>query len=180
MTQGGGESITIASYGVRVRVEIVDEATLAAVTERFPPGWTPIPDGAVNRAYRIARTDDSAVPYEVGHDGEGEARRFGTVEAALGHLEGEIQLYVAEFADPELFIHAGVVAWQGRAIVLPGSSFAGKSTLVTSLVEAGATYLSDEYAVFDEAGRVRPYPRRVSLRTGPHGAAAGPRAPCGG
>jgi hypothetical protein len=40
---------------------------------------------------------------------------------------------------------------------------------VTSLVKAGATYYSDEYAVLDDQGRVIPYPRRVSLRQGPHG-----------
>ncbi|HLU37014.1 MAG TPA: hypothetical protein VKZ61_14710 [Thermomicrobiales bacterium] len=82
-----------------------------------------------------------------------------------------MQMYVAEFATPYLFVHAGVVAWNGTAILLPGRSFAGKSTLVTSLVQAGATYYSDEYAVLDDEGRVWPYRRRVSLRNGPHGLA---------
>jgi hypothetical protein len=87
----------------------------------------------------------------------------------LDFLEGDIQIFVAEFATPHLFVHAGVVAWNGKAIMLPGTSFSGKSTLVTSLVKAGATYYSDEYAVLDHDGRVLPYPRRVSLRNGPHG-----------
>lgn len=86
-------------------------------------------------------------------------------------MEGDIQIFVAEFATPHLFVHAGVVAVDGRAIIIPGRSYAGKSTLVTSLVKAGATYYSDEYAVLDDQGRVIPYPRRVSLRKGPHGEA---------
>src|SRR5699024_6218064 len=40
-----------------------------------------------------------------------------------------------------------------------------------SLVQAGATYYSDEYAVLDERGMVWPYRRQVSLRNGPHGPA---------
>jgi hypothetical protein len=35
---------------------------------------------------------------------------------------------------------------------------------VAALVRAGATYYSDEYAVFDPRGRVHPYPKPLSLR----------------
>ncbi len=37
-----------------------------------------------------------------------------------------------------LWLHAGAVAWRGRALVLPGSPFAGKSTLVAALLDRGA------------------------------------------
>jgi hypothetical protein len=43
-------------------------------------------------------------------------------------------------------------------------SFSGKTTLVRALVEAGAVYYSDEYAMLDEAGRVHPYARPLSFR----------------
>jgi hypothetical protein len=66
-----------------------------------------------------------------------------------------------------VFVHAGVVGWQGGAIVLPGRSFAGKSTLVDALVRAGARYYSDEYAVLDERGRVHPFARALKLRARP-------------
>jgi hypothetical protein len=82
----------------------------------------------------------------------------------MSALEGEIQQYVAMKARDRVFIHAGVVGWQGRAIVLPGRTMAGKSTLVKALLAAGATYYSDEYAVLDCKARVHPYPRRLSLR----------------
>jgi hypothetical protein len=71
---------------------------------------------------------------------------------------------VARLARPEVFVHAGVVAVAGRAILLPGRSGAGKTTLVRALVAAGATYYSDEYAVLDREGRVHPYARRPSVR----------------
>jgi hypothetical protein len=75
-----------------------------------------------------------------------------------------VQLMAAYLAEGYLFVHAGVVGWQGRAIVIPGRSFTGKTSLVTALVRAGATYYSDEYAIFDPQGRVHPYPRPLSIR----------------
>ena len=75
-------------------------------------------------------------------------------------------LLVAERAPDHLFVHAGVVGWENRAIVMPGTSFAGKTTLVQAWLEAGATYYSDEFAVLDRAGRVHPFARPLSIRDG--------------
>jgi hypothetical protein len=79
-------------------------------------------------------------------------------------------VYVANHAPDRVFVHAGVVGWRDHALVLPGSSFAGKTTLVAALVRAGATYYSDEYAVLDERGCVHPYARDLQMRdAGEHG-----------
>jgi hypothetical protein len=63
-------------------------------------------------------------------------------------------------------VHAGAVLWGERALLLPGVTHAGKSTLVAELLRRGATYFSDEYALIDSAGRVHPYPRPLLLRNG--------------
>jgi hypothetical protein len=64
-----------------------------------------------------------------------------------------------------LFVHAGVVANDGRAVVLPGLSRAGKSTLVLALLREGARLLSDELLAYDPAsGRLLPFPRAVKVR----------------
>jgi hypothetical protein len=76
----------------------------------------------------------------------------------------EIMIHVANFAPDHVFVHAGVVAWNDRALLLPGPSFAGKTTLTAALVRAGATYYSDEYAVVDEDGAIHPYPRDLQMR----------------
>ena len=43
--------------------------------------------------------------------------------------ESQIRVTVAEFAVGKVFLHAGVVGWKGRAIVIPAQSFSGKTTL---------------------------------------------------
>jgi len=86
------------------------------------------------------------------------------LEPILIQLARELMLLVADHSPDRVFLHAGVVGWQGRALVLPGTSFAGKTTLVAELVRAGATYYSDEYAVLDDQGRVHPYPRALQMR----------------
>jgi serine kinase of HPr protein (carbohydrate metabolism regulator) len=79
-------------------------------------------------------------------------------------LESDLRLFVAELAKHRVFVHAGVVGWKGKAIVIPGRSYSGKSTLVAELVRAGATYYSDEYAVLDSRGRVHPFSKPLELR----------------
>jgi hypothetical protein len=61
-------------------------------------------------------------------------------------------------------VHAGAVGLGRRALVLPGPSFSGKTTLVAALVKAGATYYSDEFAVLGADGVVHPYPKPLSIR----------------
>lgn len=75
-----------------------------------------------------------------------------------------LRITVAEHAVGRVFVHAGVVGWKEKAIVIPASSFRGKTTLVHELVRRGATYYSDEYAVLDESGLVHPFARDLSVR----------------
>jgi hypothetical protein len=81
------------------------------------------------------------------------------------NLAREIQLEVATHAPETVFVHAGVVRYRDGLVVIPGKSFSGKSTLVSELCKAGAGYYSDEYAVVTEDGRVRAWPRPLTLRT---------------
>ena len=63
-------------------------------------------------------------------------------------------------------VHAGTVLLGDRALLLPGVTHAGKSSLVAELLRRGATYFSDEYALIDSEGLVHPYPRPLLLRNG--------------
>ena len=153
---------------MKAGVRVSDSGALAAVAERLPPGWKRSASPSVERLY-------SLIP----GGGAGRVRRFHLlyagarliartldVEAVFERLESDVQLYVAERAPRHVFVHAGVVGWRGRAVVIPGRSLSGKTTLVAELVRAGADYYSDEYAVIDREGRVHPYPRPLAVREG--------------
>jgi hypothetical protein len=94
--------------------------------------------------------------------------------ALLDALQGDVRLFFAEHARARVFVHAGAVAWRGRAVLVPGRSFSGKSRLVAALLRAGATYYSDEYAVVDARGRIHPFPTPLSLRPDGDGSAVPP------
>ena len=82
----------------------------------------------------------------------------------LDTLGSAVRIAVAEYAVGHVFIHAGVVGWKGKAIIIPARSFKGKTALTAELVRRGALYYSDEYAVLDEKARVHPFPKALSLR----------------
>jgi hypothetical protein len=88
-----------------------------------------------------------------------------TSESLPGSLDQSLHLAIAEFSPQAVFLHAGVTAWNGAAILIPGRSHAGKSTLTKSLIDAGALYYSDEFAPVLPNGLVIPYPKPLSLRS---------------
>ena len=64
-----------------------------------------------------------------------------------------------------LVFHAAVVERGGQALILPGNTGRGKSTLCAALVAAGWRLLSDEFCLFDmETGRIHPNVRPISLK----------------
>lgn len=91
-----------------------------------------------------------------------------TVEVETSIIEElflrKIRVLIAEFAVDHVFVHAGVVAYKDRLIVIPGTSGSGKTTLTAELVKHGAVYYSDEYAVIDKDGMVHPFTRDLSIR----------------
>lgn len=84
---------------------------------------------------------------------------------ALPFFEWGLNWCVAQHAHRYLILHAGVVAWGDRALLLPGEPGAGKSTLCAGLVARGWRLLSDELALIrPERGDILPLPRPISLK----------------
>jgi hypothetical protein len=164
---GWTSGLSILSYGRRVGVRARGAGLLTRAAERLPPGWTVSASPLVERLYSLAPDGDGddAAPARCrlwvnGVERAGPA----PAEPVLDALESDLQLFVAEMARRRVFVHAGVVGWAGGALLIPGRSHTGKTTLVAELVRAGARYYSDEYAVLDGWGRVHPYPRRLAIR----------------
>jgi predicted 2-oxoglutarate/Fe(II)-dependent dioxygenase YbiX len=160
-------ALDVECYGVRVRV--VDDAGAGVcprLSELLPQGAGASLHGAADACYvvRHAEAVDAGPPaYQVVRDGQVRFRAR-TADETARWLCGNIDSTVAQTSRAWLFVHAGVVGWRGRAIVVPGRSMTGKSTLVSALVRRGATYYSDEFAVLDGDGQVHPYARMPMLR----------------
>lgn len=152
--------IFFSGYGTRVRVRFTDHALGAELALRPAIGTRLAGPGRVDRVLSVFHRGDRYWIY-----GDDEMKCQPVLRSdLLAAFDTHLRAAFAEFSRRELFVHGGVVGWQGRALVLPGASRAGKSTLVAELVRAGATYLSDEYAVLDGQGRVHPFAKPLSLR----------------
>jgi hypothetical protein len=157
------EDIAFESFGVRMRVSADTPEVLERIPGLLPPDAKPCPPSRVDVSLEVRRRPEGS--YDFMMDGSPAAQRI-DLDFALTLLEAQVRIHVGLNAPSRIFVHAGVVAHEGRVIVLPGLSMAGKTTLVLALVRAGAVYYSDEFAVLDERGLVHPYAKPVSIRDG--------------
>jgi hypothetical protein len=162
--------LAFASHGVRIGIRTNSAAILDALAGDLPPEARPVDFDAVQEIFTAwSRADDPAADAPCAYYLlQGERPRFETDELglALHTLAGFVHSTIALESTPSIFVHAGVVGWKDAAIVIPGRSMSGKSSLVAALVQAKATYYSDEYAVFDEYGHVHAYPIPLHIRGG--------------
>ena len=165
---GWAKGIAIISYGVRVGVRVNNPRVLDRAIDRLPPGWKHARTSSIDHLYSLiagdAKPRSSVRRLSLGYWNILRIARSRNFVDVLDAFEAHVQLTVAEHAPARVFIHAGVVGCNGKAILIPGLSHSGKSTLVRELIRAGATYYSDEYAVLDERGRVHAYPRPLGMR----------------
>lgn len=159
--------LLFSEYGLDFSVTVDEELAEDALSSICLPTWTPV-------VATSGRNDELSFELRRG-------RRPGEFVHAL-YIDGRLEMggpqrksfimdsakrihwWLAKESPDCVFIHAGVVEIDGVAVLLPGRSFVGKSTLVAELLRSGASYLSDEYAVLSKDGLVLPFPRRLSLR----------------
>jgi hypothetical protein len=168
---GWAAGLTFTAYGVRVGIRVNRTDVLTQLGAYLPPAWKPSTSSCVKMLYSLVGGGEGFGPgvrrFNLLYANALRVARALDLEEVFDAFEMHLQLHVAEAAPRRRFVHAGVVGWRGQAILIPGRSHSGKSTLVAALVAAGATYYSDEYAVLDERGRVHPYAKPLSLRVGP-------------
>jgi hypothetical protein len=160
------------SHGARVRIETNAPEVLHPVQRVLPVGsrveHAVVADTVFSLRTAIGVATDQA-PHRLLRDADF-VDASTDLDVLLQRLESDLHFAVACNARSSLFVHAGVVGWHGGAIVLPGPSRSGKSSLVAALLRAGADYYSDEYAVVDGQGQVHPYARPLFLRESENGA----------
>jgi hypothetical protein len=153
-----------AMHGVDLEVRTDVEAAAAAVAISYDafalsgPHLTesaPVTIAAHRSGDRIKLTDHRGrIAYVVGE-----------TAAVLGLLDRVVMAVLDELHSRGILgTHGGVVAIDGRAVLLSGRSGRGKSTLTLGLIRRGADWLSDELALIaaDDV-TVLPFPRALHV-----------------
>lgn len=155
-------AFSVAPFGLTVTVAGDDERILG-VLDRYVLPWLPrqqaqaadlvltVTSRLEEGCYRLCRGRKVLASSER-MPGLFRLLQWALDDAIIRHLSGRVA------------VHAGVVVWCGTAILLPGKSGVGKTTLVHELVRQGAEYSSDEYALIGADGLVHPWPRPLMMR----------------
>ncbi len=155
----------IEAYGVKVRIAADSDVLLHAMLERVRKAY--------GERFRIIELNEEPAHFFGLCEQNGRFSYFenerppGSMEVLehiLMYFESHLRMEIAEYTVEKVFIHAGVVEWKGKAVVIPGFSHSGKTTLVSELIKVGAAYYSDEYAVIDLNGLCHPFPRDLAVR----------------
>jgi hypothetical protein len=132
------------------------------------------------RVFRPLRTEKPAEHiYSLIDNGERQSPRYSQYfddqaileTDAVAYLHNQViwhvNLQVATKTTRYLMFHSSAAAFGGRAMIFPASMESGKSTLVTGLVRAGCSYLTDEAVALDpDTGNIVPFTRSISLDPG--------------
>src|SRR3954468_20499924 len=162
------EGLSVRAYGVQLGLRASEPGALEPLLERLPPEWKPAASPLVDRMYSYVaggQAPGSRVRrFHLLYIDHARVARDHSIDPCLEALEVDARHTVAALSRQRVFIHAGVVGWNGGAVVIRGASFSGKTSLVAELVRRGATYYSDEYAAIDRHGRVHPFAKPLSIR----------------
>ncbi len=149
----------VADDGATVEI-VVHPALVDVLMQRWPP-------------IGLVRSDQPTMPIEhrltagpIGADGEpalptGDTRSWG----GWDRIESDLALFASERLAGLVAVHAAVIVRGASALLVPGASGVGKSSLCVVAHDAGARVLTDEYALVDPtSGLVSGWRRPVRVR----------------
>lgn len=144
------------AYEVAVRPHLIDE-----LRRRWPPlGLERRSVQAAPVTARIGLSDRWVVVPDAEVSGDDPP------PIAWDLLERSLAVFAAMRLRRLVAVHSAVIGWHGRALLVPALSGGGKSTLSRAAHEAGATVLSDEYALIEPTtGLVTGWNRPVRILT---------------
>jgi hypothetical protein len=162
MSSSASNGFSIRAFDLEIRIEC-DSAEMRDSLDRFL--LPPLPRSgnsaeAVDVSIRIEEKSDC---FRILLNEEAISSALTINETALATVKALDDALVRRLKGLRA-VHAGAVVLEGRALLIPGGTHAGKSSLVAELLRRGAAHLSDEYALVDGEGRVHAYPRPLLLR----------------
>lgn len=159
--------ISFQTYGVRIGIKINESEMLEKVRKKLPEilptGFEAIDSKEIEHLFYFRLKQDGDYELQLQQKGRENIIYDECRGSAFDLLDNQLHLTIGEFTNSYVFIHAGVVSWKGKAIIIPARSFQGKTTLLAELVKQGAEYYSDEFALIDNEGYVHPFPLMLSV-----------------
>ena len=158
------KAFEVQAFGCHIRVETsCSEAYDALERYIFPPfpRTQHAPSGA-DIAVKVERVDDRFLLLANGTEITVSESLINLAPALIRVVDDAVIRNLGNFRA----VHAGTVLCGRQALLLPGATHAGKSSIVAKLLRRGAKYFSDEYALIDPDGFVHAYPRPLLLRNG--------------
>lgn len=158
-----GFAVTVGPVGLLDQRLILrcEDPSLGSFLTAFLAPFAPVREAAT--VLHVVEVDGRWAAYQDG----GRALWCPTVADMARSLVWLLNALALRAPSADAHVHAASVSLGGRAVVIPGRSGAGKTTLALALALAGWTYLSDEVAAIGPGGDVvHPYPRPLALDPG--------------
>lgn len=159
------DTLSFCTPTVRVRVTFgptTDHHLRDAVATTFR-SFTPAAPGAPSDLQIMIRPLDRGWWVE---SSAGPPAPVPTLSRLLSHLVSIINQTHVDLDPCAVHLHAGGVIDSNRAVLAVGPSGSGKSTLMLEFVRSGSAYLSDEALGVEIDGRVRGYPKPLTVKAG--------------
>src|SRR5262249_53133631 len=129
--------MSLVAYGVRIGLRTNKPEFMGRLLAPLPDIWKPSSAPAVERLYSLrvgtAGLRKNGRSWHQLFEDQQIIANSADLNRVLETFEGKAKMYLAEMARHRVFVHAGVVGWQGKAIVVPGRSMSGKTSLVAEL-----------------------------------------------
>jgi hypothetical protein len=161
------KTLDLSIFGCLVNVQVSSKPVLITLIDIYSAFKIAEPIAKPVLRYSIQPLPENSSSYSVHRDN----MLIGTTEN-MGYLlyifEKDLTIELQKLRSDLYFIHAGVLEWGGKGILLIAPSGTGKSTTTWALTNHGFRYLSDELAPIDlKDMTVYGYPRALGLKQRP-------------
>lgn len=156
--------ITLRALDLTVLLTGPDDGMLAAAAHRAPAGWDVTIEEPAAPADLVFEFAASATGVRLRCEGELVAAAT-RAQVVLDRFEQLLPLEVALRTRRGAVLHAATALTDHGAIVLPGRSGIGKSTLLAALLDAGARYGGDDLVVVNADGSLAPIATPLAPRS---------------
>jgi hypothetical protein len=122
--------------------------------------------GPVTCAYSVVGGEPGATGFTV-YAGQQVVGQTATTNGVISLLLWDLNRRAVASSSRFLPVHAAAVSFAGKAVLVPGPSGTGKTTLAAGLVKSGCTYLTDEVVAIERStGEVVPYMKPLAIKEG--------------